>query len=207
MSNAKHRASSAEWYTPPKYVEAARTVMGGIELDPFSCRLANEMIVRADRYMDKDYDSLRGDVCWQAETAIINPPGTCMVYTASGVKRFPRCGGLSPRGNLRTVCGCRLVTLAWEKLVASARAGTLGQAIWIGFSIEQLQTLQNSVADRSPLDFPFCVPRKRIHFVTIDPATRAISKGGSPTHSNFVCGLGVNENKFREVFGVFGNTR
>ena len=41
----------SEWYTPPKYIEAAREVMGSIDFDPYSSEKAN-MIVKATTFND-----------------------------------------------------------------------------------------------------------------------------------------------------------
>lgn len=46
-----------EWYSPQNVVDAARRVMGAIDLDPASCVRANE-IVRAKKYYDQAADGL-----------------------------------------------------------------------------------------------------------------------------------------------------
>lgn len=48
---------SNEWYTPAKYIEAAREVMGRIDLDPASSSEAN-LTVKATKYYDKTTNGL-----------------------------------------------------------------------------------------------------------------------------------------------------
>lgn len=50
----------AEWYTPPEIIEAARTVLGEIDLDPASSLAAN-MRVRAFRIFTEKENGLRHD--------------------------------------------------------------------------------------------------------------------------------------------------
>ncbi len=64
-------SESGEWYTPPGIVDAAREVMGSVELDPASCIEANRM-VRATRFFTADQDGLRQR--WEAATAWLNMP-------------------------------------------------------------------------------------------------------------------------------------
>ena len=59
-----------EWYTPPKYIEAARAVMGSIDLDPASNEYAQKT-VRADEWFGKRDDGLAQQ--WNGRV-FLNPP-------------------------------------------------------------------------------------------------------------------------------------
>jgi phage N-6-adenine-methyltransferase len=62
---------SNEWYTPAEYIEAARAVMGTIELDPATCELA-QTVVQANEYLTKFEDGLAAQ--WLRERVWLNPP-------------------------------------------------------------------------------------------------------------------------------------
>lgn len=64
------QAKSNEWYTPARYVDAAREVMSGIDLDPASCTEANQ-IVKAKMYYSEQENGLLYP--WQGRIWL-NPP-------------------------------------------------------------------------------------------------------------------------------------
>ena len=51
---------SNDWYTPDKYIESVREVLGDIDLDPASCEEANE-VVKAKVFYDESDDGLSLD--------------------------------------------------------------------------------------------------------------------------------------------------
>ncbi len=185
---ARHSCDSPEWYTPSPFVEGAREVMGGIDLDPASHEEANRT-VKATRFFTAADDGLKQ--AWYGRV-FLNPPGG-------------------------------LVAEFWEHLIISG----VPEAIWIGYSLEQLQTLQKFVV--TPLHFPICITSKRIAFVENEAKKKARleeidaininrklrgeklrprnEKGGSPSHSNYVTYIGPNVQAFKDVFSKFGVVR
>lgn len=66
----KNGHDNNEWYTPSKYIELAREVMGGIDLDPCSSEVAQQ-IVKAKTYYTIEDDGLQYE--WTGRVWM-NPP-------------------------------------------------------------------------------------------------------------------------------------
>lgn len=64
-------SESNEWFTPSQYVEKARELMSGIDLDPASNAYANEKVVQAKLYYDIQANGL--DKPWNGRVWL-NPP-------------------------------------------------------------------------------------------------------------------------------------
>jgi hypothetical protein len=90
-----HSDESNEWYTPSKYVEAAREVMGGIDLDPASCTKAN-WTIKANMYYKQDEDGLAQP--WWGRIWL-NPPfgnapngkSNMAIWSARLIEEYTRC--------------------------------------------------------------------------------------------------------------------
>lgn len=173
LGAALQSAKSPEWFTPAPIVEAARLVLGAIDLDPASCAQANET-VQAARFYTAEDDGLAQP--W-SDRVFLNPPG-----------------------------GRGLVRQFWQRLHAHWKEGLVKQAIWIGYSLEQLQTLQG--CDVSPLSLPLCFTNRRIAFVAPGGGKR------SPTHSNYIAYLPPHResahgsfHRFARAFDRFGHIK
>ena len=86
----------------------------------------------------------------------------------------------------------------WRLLMANWYFGVISKAVWVGFRIEQLRTLQG-VANHNPLDFQLCVPRSRPKYY--DP--RGITRN-DPRTAGFLCFIGIDRELVRDTFTELG---
>lgn len=171
--NIQLSSGSDEWHTPGYIVEAVSDVLGGIDLDPASSVEANK-VVGASRFLTREDNAL---VClWNCagRSVYLNPPGG-------------KIGNKSMSG------------LFWYRLMEHRKH--FSHAIYMGFSLEQLQTTQRYHSD-SILDFSFCVPSKRIRFLSPNDKSK-----NAPSHSNVIVYIpgSVDKNAlFADTFKKFG---
>jgi hypothetical protein len=178
-SLTQERGKSNEWYTPRKYVEAARKVMGGIDLDPASCWEANQT-VKATRFYTEQENGLAQE--WYGNVWLNPPYGKTIPKTIKG--RFKGGGDTKDKS---------LQRMFVDKAIAEYRAGHILQAI-------VLVTANTTVAWFQPLwNFPICTPYPKIRFFVLGSKEKQAQVFG-----NCFVYLGSNEQKFIEVFSQFG---
>ncbi len=199
--NAKLSSASVEHYTPKAYVEAARFTLGRLALDPASCQQANE-VVQADQYYTEEEDGLSKP--WEGPV-FLNPPGGRAQRTYRDVK-----------SNSTAVLWWAKLVDAWQYQIATRlKCHTPWSAIFVGFSLEILQAAQAPGVRWHPLDFPVCIPARRIKFEKMFPpfedcGNRLRVPGDQPTHGNvIVCVTSELDvaRRFATAFSKFGYVR
>ncbi len=171
---ARHSSDTSEHYSPHDVLVLVREVLGGIDLDPASCAIANRT-VRAARIFTKADNGLAHP--WGGRVFLNSPGGFCDAEGREVHRKTKKRRACTETGS----CGIPAphvhtgVTSAqkrwWFKLAAEYLAGNVEAAIWLGFSVESLQTTQvgrprvGSVLLPSPHAFPLCFPAERIAYV------------------------------------------
>lgn len=200
MINPMHLSESNEAYTQRDVVEAARSTLGTIDIDPASCATANT-VVCADVFfsLDKHVDGLR--LPWSGRV-FCNPPG-------------------GKTGKESTT------KLWWEHGVTEWLSGRVEAMVWIAFKLDFLQVTQASAV--MPLDFPICYPKSRLAYLTpklpgpteknpnrkptkqqlADHAATGLCTGESPPHASaiiFLPGRDVETDiaRFKASFASIG---
>lgn len=226
MAAWEHLSESNEHFTPEYIIEAAREALGGvIELDPASCAEANERVKAKKFYgAGQDFHS----ASWRCNTMLLNPPGGLCDRDGH---RVIRKSGETPPCTITGACGLppghfhpEVVSSAkrwWFRLAQEFRRRNVESAVFVGFSLEMLQTMQVEtphdvsvypsslplppVLLPTPLDFPLCFPRSRIAYDKFSEGE--IKKGASPPHASFIAFLSRSreaDTRFRRAFASIG---
>jgi ParB family chromosome partitioning protein len=172
----QHSSKSVEHYTPIEIVNAAREVLGAIDLDPASCPEANK-VVKASDFYDEQTDGFTKP--WMGRV-FCNPPGGKDENNQSRQKSW------------------------WFKFGSEYLNHNMLAGIFIGFSLEMLQTTQIGVPANSgsAADCPICIPSRRLKYWTPGGGT-----GESPPHASVIVYLGDDLIKFMQIFSKIGCVR
>jgi hypothetical protein len=215
-ANVKHSSATAEHFTPPWLVEAAREVMGVIELDPASCEAANEYI-RARRIFTIADNGFAQR--WSGRV-FLNPPGGICDDEGRPVLRGKKGEGCTITGSCGLPPGhehkgwTSSAKAWWRKLAQAWERYEVECAVFVAFSIELLQSAQRldeTKDDRtpSPLDFPICVPSSRVAFLR--EHKKGLEIGDQPTHASCIVYLPPRSDhggqRFHDVFCKIGQVR
>lgn len=182
----QHSSATNEHYTPSSVVEPARALLGGFDLDPASCLEANAR-VQARRIYTIEDDGLAQE--WEGLT-FLNPPGGKL--KRAGDRWVPTKGGKSESS----------MRVWWAKLVREWLSCRVGEAFFVGFTLEILRLSQHDCL--LPVQaFPRCYPKERLAF-----------RGDDPTHANVLVWLPdvhrgpswrIDADRMRQHFGHLGH--
>ena len=163
----RHLSISNEHATPLEVIAAARALMGRIDLDPASCTLAQTRVEATTWFgLDHPTPHLRDglSIMW-CDTLDPTPDGC-------DVRVF-----LNPPGGKAE--GASSAKRWWFKLAKEYALDHIREAVFLGFSVELLQTTQVVETFTAltigggdagthplpiPLDFPICIPSRRLRF-------------------------------------------
>ena len=200
--NVQHLSITNSHYTVTEVVEAYRQVAGSIDLDPFSCEDANQIVKAKEYYsLDKGQNGFLED--WYGNV-LTNPPG----------------GFVSPSTFVQAKRGASSMALAFDKAESEYLSGRAKQVLFVAFSLE-LITKRPSI-----FEYPLCFVNRNglaqnSHIITgggrLKYMNAEMQLQGSPTHGTFFIYMPLRNpesshtdiptlTNFLDVFSQFGTT-
>lgn len=206
MTNARHSKATPRWGTPTDWVAMSRTALGGrIELDPMSEPIFNATVGAERIYTEQD-DGLVQD--WTCETMLLNPAGGLVV---------PAWQKLTTGWRTGAIARCVWIGFSVEQLALLADHDPHPMDFCL-------------LICRNRMDFLTVHPRRLVvsvsgsdvtlecgHVARLQARKEAAPKSyrcsscvgtpepnGSPSHANYVVGLGVTPAAFTSAFAGRG---
>lgn len=162
---AEHSSESHDWGSARVQVDLARVVLGHITVDPFSSAKWNQ-VIGARRIITEAQDGYQTPWIAGAPFPQTDPQGDDDGAIERRLRPNTNTAMVNPPGDPSG----EKVKRAWRALELYHRRGWFGGgAVWIGFNLNQFQTLQDIAREdgyRSPLssDFLRCVPESRLPY-------------------------------------------
>jgi hypothetical protein len=157
----QHSSETHEHYTPEIITSRVHHTMRGIDLDPASSTLANQM-VKATVFISEQEQGLLHRDQWRGRV-FLNPPGG--ILDQDTLMPRPRNDNRGPTGK-----GMSSAAAWWAALVQQYIRGGVTEAVFVCFTMAVFKTAQakaiaqNFGAVPPPYVFPFLVPAKRINY-------------------------------------------
>lgn len=167
-ANVRHSTENNEFATPLWLVDSGRYVLGGIDLDPASSHHVNQDVKASRIYTTVENGLLQPK--WKGRV-LLNCPGGLVDGAGRAVYRKTKlrhgCDvtgscGLPPGHTHQDVTSSQVVW--WRALCKQWQLGNVTAALFVGFSLELLQSCQEGEGGPHPLNFLYCIPKKRIKF-------------------------------------------
>jgi len=208
---ALHSAGSSEWFTPSSVIEPARAVLGGIDFDPASCRVA-QTLVQARRFCTWESDGLA--TVWPTVGSIwLNPPTPPRDWWVRLLQHITKTGqpALYLAYSFEQVQQSQVWARDEDVSSMLARGHSLcAPSARITYMRRAGDALAVRLEQRKKLKKAGAVISKALSR-EIDAlratAPDSLVKGDQPSHASFIVGINVDRGDFRRAFKSLGDCR
>jgi hypothetical protein len=140
-----------DWITPVEYLPYIDALLGDIDLDPCSTKIANDEFIHAHNFYTKEDDALNLENPWTGSVYCFPPTyGRCSFNKQRGTWRW----------GLRAGFGAMSPSSAWfKRMEREWKLRNIREGLFFSCSHEMMRTIP------SMWDYPVCIPHKRANLI------------------------------------------